>query len=62
MVKNGLKISHVPPDAMAEWRKVVEDIYPRIRGKVIPADMFDAARNYRDEYRAAQRGKKSGAR
>ena len=62
MVKNGLKISHVPPAAMEEWRKVVEDIYPRIRGKVIPADMFDAALNFRDEYRAAQRGKKSGAR
>ncbi len=62
MVKNGLKVSHVPPDAQAEWRKIVEDVYPRIRGKIIPADMFDAARKYRDEYRAANRGRAAGAR
>jgi len=61
MVKNGLKISHVPPDAQAEWRKIVEDVYPRIRGKIIPADMFDAARKYRDEYRAANRRGKSAS-
>jgi len=58
MVKNGLKVSHVPPDAQAEWRKIVEDVYPQIRGKIIPADMFDAARKYRDEYRASRRGGK----
>ena len=62
MVKNGLKVSHVPPDAQAEWRKMVEDVYPRIRGKIIPADMFDAARKYRDEYRAANRGRAVGDR
>ena len=61
MVKNGLKISAVPPDAQAEWRKLVEDVYPKIRGKIVPADMFDAARKYRDEYRAAHRGGKGGA-
>jgi TRAP-type C4-dicarboxylate transport system substrate-binding protein len=54
MVKNGLKVSHVPPEAQAEWRKMVEDVYPQIRGKIIPADMFDAARKYRDEFRAAR--------
>ena len=62
MVKNGLKVSHVPPDAQAEWRKIVEDVYPQIRGKIIPADMFDAARKYRDEFRATHRGGKDGAR
>lgn len=62
MVKNGLKISHVPPDAQAEWRKVVEDVYPRIRGSIIPAEMFDAARKYRDEYRASRGGGKGKGR
>jgi len=61
MMKNGLKVSRVPPDAQAEWRKIVEDVYPRIRGKIIPADMFDAARKYRDEYRAARSGEKGGS-
>jgi TRAP-type C4-dicarboxylate transport system substrate-binding protein len=58
MVKNGLKVHHVPPDAQAEWRKIVEDVYPRIRGSIIPAEMFDAARKYRDEYRASRGGGK----
>ncbi|HZW35638.1 MAG: TRAP transporter substrate-binding protein DctP [Deltaproteobacteria bacterium] len=62
MVKNGLKISHVPPDAQAEWRKIVEDVYPRIRGNIIPAEMFDAARKYRDEYRASRGGGKGKGR
>jgi TRAP-type C4-dicarboxylate transport system substrate-binding protein len=61
MVKNGLKVSHVPPEAQAEWRKMVEDVYPQIRGKIIPADMFDAARKYRDEYRASRGGGKGKA-
>ncbi|NJD62844.1 MAG: C4-dicarboxylate ABC transporter substrate-binding protein [Deltaproteobacteria bacterium] len=62
MVKNGLKIHHVPPDAQAEWRKIVEDVYPRIRGSIIPAEMFDAARKYRDEYRASRGGGKGKGR
>ncbi len=62
MVKNGLKVNHVPPAVETEWRKVVEDIYPRIRGKIVPEDVFDAARKYRDEYRAVRRGQEGGAR
>jgi TRAP-type C4-dicarboxylate transport system substrate-binding protein len=62
MVKNGLKVSQVPPDAQEEWRKMVEDVYPRIRGKIIPADMFDSARKYRDEYRASRGGGKAKTR
>ncbi len=61
MQKNGLKVSKVPPAALEEWRKTVEDIYPRIRGNIIPADMFDLALKYRNEYRALKPGK-AGAR
>ena len=60
MVKNGLKVSRVPPEAQAEWRKIVEDVYPQIRGKIIPAEMFDAAQKHRDEYRASRGGGKGG--
>jgi len=62
MVKNGLKIHDVPPGVQAQWRKMVEDIHPRIRGNVMPAEAFDAVKKYRDEYRAAQRGGKGGSR
>ncbi len=53
MVNNGLKIHHVSPPVEAEWRKIVEDIYPQIRGKIIPADVFDEVRMYRDEFRSS---------
>jgi TRAP-type C4-dicarboxylate transport system substrate-binding protein len=53
MAKNGLKTGHAAPDAQAEWRKMMEEAYPRIRGTVVPADIFDLVRKYRDEYRAA---------
>jgi TRAP-type C4-dicarboxylate transport system substrate-binding protein len=61
MVKNGLQIHRVPPDVAAEWGKLVEDIHPKIRGKIVPEDMFDAVRKYRDEYRASRKGGKGGS-
>ncbi|MGE5189366.1 MAG: TRAP transporter substrate-binding protein DctP [Gemmatimonadota bacterium] len=61
MVRNGLKISRVPPEARAEWRKLIEDIYPRIRGPIVPADAFDAVRASRDAFRA-RHAKGAGAR
>jgi TRAP-type C4-dicarboxylate transport system substrate-binding protein len=53
MVENGLKIHHISPSVEAEWRKIVEDIYPQIKGKIIPADVFDEVRMYRDEFRSS---------
>ncbi|MBE0602608.1 MAG: TRAP transporter substrate-binding protein DctP [Deltaproteobacteria bacterium] len=56
MVKNGLKVHKVPPDVQAQWRKMVEDIYPKVRGGIMPAEAFDAVKKYRDEYRAGKGG------
>ncbi len=56
MVKNGLKIHKVPPDVQAQWRRMVEDIHPRVRGGIMPAEAFDAVKKYRDEYRAGKGG------
>ncbi len=53
MVENGLKVNHVSPSVEAEWRKIVEDIYPQIRGKIVPAAIFDEVRMYRDEFRSS---------
>jgi TRAP-type C4-dicarboxylate transport system substrate-binding protein len=53
MVENGLKVNHISPSVEAEWRKLVEDIYPQIRGKIVPADVFDEVRMYRDEFRSS---------
>jgi len=56
MVERGLTVV-TPTDAqLAEWRKAVEDAYPQIRGKVIPADVFDEARALLKEYRSTHGG------
>jgi TRAP-type C4-dicarboxylate transport system substrate-binding protein len=51
MRKRGLNV--VPVDAAARklWLETAESMYPQIRGKIIPADAFDEAMKYRDEYR-----------
>jgi TRAP-type transport system periplasmic protein len=51
MRKRGLVV--VPVDARTQelWRKAAENAYPRIRGPEVPADAFDEALRYRDEFR-----------
>jgi TRAP-type transport system periplasmic protein len=51
MKRNGLKVVPVDAAARAEWQKMAESTYPRIRGHIVPADVFDEAMRYRDEYR-----------
>lgn len=41
--KMGLKITSLTPAAEREWRKEIARQYPRIRGTLVPAPMFDAA-------------------
>lgn len=53
MVKNGLKIHRISPAVESEWRKIVEDIHPKIRGKIVPADIFDEVTMYREEFRGS---------
>ena len=56
MVKRGLQVVTLTDDELGKWRQAVKDAYPRIRGGVIPADAFDAARRLLDEYRSKQAG------
>jgi TRAP-type C4-dicarboxylate transport system substrate-binding protein len=51
MKRNGLTV--VPVDAATRelWRKTAEATYPSVRGTIVPADAFDEALRYRDEYR-----------
>lgn len=39
--KMGLKVIPMTPEAEREWRAEVAHIYPRIRGTLVPAQMFD---------------------
>ena len=55
MKKAGLTVVSVDARAREIWRRLAESSYPLIRGNVIPADAFDDALRFRDEYRR-QRG------
>jgi TRAP-type C4-dicarboxylate transport system substrate-binding protein len=59
MKKRGLTVVPVSAAQRAEWQKLTESIYPRIKGRVVPAEAFDEAMRYRDEYRK-QRGAAAG--
>ena len=51
MTKRGLKVSRMTPEAEAEWRTLFESVYPKLRGGLVPADMFDEGRRLLREYR-----------
>jgi TRAP-type C4-dicarboxylate transport system substrate-binding protein len=53
MKKSGLHVVPVDAKGLALWRKTAEDLYPKIRGPIVPSEAFDDALRFRDEYRKA---------
>ena len=53
MQQFGLNVVHADPKAVAEWRQLAESIWPKLRGSVVPADLFDEVKHLRDDYRKA---------
>ena len=56
MKKRGLQVTPVSPALEAEWRTAAEEAYPKIRGKIVPADIFDEVLRLLKEYRASKAG------
>lgn len=56
MRKRGLQVHALTPEIEAEWRQIAESAYPKIRGTMVPADMFDAVQRALVEYRSANAG------
>jgi TRAP-type C4-dicarboxylate transport system substrate-binding protein len=54
--RSGLQLHPVPPDLEIEWRAFAESVYPKVRGKMVPADMFDKAVGLVNEYRTQKAG------
>jgi TRAP-type C4-dicarboxylate transport system substrate-binding protein len=52
MKEKGLTVHPVTPQLEAEWRKVSEDFYPKIRGHLVPDDIFAEVERLLKEYRA----------
>jgi TRAP-type C4-dicarboxylate transport system substrate-binding protein len=58
MRKRGLQVHAVTPDVEAEWRREVEAAYPKIRGVIVPADIFDEVVSQLKAFRGARDGGK----
>ncbi len=57
MQKKGLAVHPVTPQIEEEWRQLTRIIYPQLRGKKVPADIFDEVQRLVSEYRAKGTGK-----
>jgi TRAP-type C4-dicarboxylate transport system substrate-binding protein len=51
MKKRGLKVTVPSADQEAQWRAAAEEVYPRMRGAIVPAEIWDEIRKVLDEYR-----------
>lgn len=52
MAKYGLKVVEADADALAEWKREVDQAYPGLRDRYAPGELMDAAVRWRDEHRA----------
>jgi TRAP-type C4-dicarboxylate transport system substrate-binding protein len=51
MKKRGLKVNQMTPQVEAEWQALFDGVYPKLRGNLVPADMFDEVQRLLREYR-----------
>jgi TRAP-type C4-dicarboxylate transport system substrate-binding protein len=54
--KHGLQVHRVTPEAEQAWIAAAEAAYPKIRGRIIPADLFDKVQSLLKEYRSRTAG------
>jgi len=59
MEKRGLTVVHLDAAAREAWQRAAEAAYPSLRGKYVPAPVFDEALRLRDEHRKNRAGKAS---
>ncbi|MDE0626681.1 MAG: TRAP transporter substrate-binding protein DctP [Bryobacterales bacterium] len=52
MAKYGLNVVEADADAIAEWKREVDQAYPGLRDRYAPGELMDAAVRWRDEHRA----------
>lgn len=55
MKKRGLKVNKPNAEQMQEWNRLADNLYPRVRGKMVPADTFDEVVGHLKAFRAGQR-------
>ncbi len=55
MKRRGLKVNKPNAEQMQEWNTLADNLYPRVRGKMVPADTFDEVVGHLKAFRAGQR-------
>jgi len=53
MQTRGLQVHALTPEAAAEWQQLAETLYPKVRGTMVPADIFDAVQRHLAAFRQA---------
>jgi TRAP-type C4-dicarboxylate transport system substrate-binding protein len=56
MVKRGLTVVTLTPDAAADWMKATDQFAAGVRGSMVPTDILDLAERERAAYRKAHGG------
>ncbi|MDO8539228.1 MAG: TRAP transporter substrate-binding protein DctP [Opitutaceae bacterium] len=56
MKKNGLVVQAETPAIRAAWQALAEQAYPMIRGRIVPAEIFDQVQRVLVDYRATHPG------
>ena len=51
MQQFGLNVVHADSKTVAEWRQLAEAIYPKLKGIMVPPDLFEEVKRLRDEFR-----------
>ena len=58
MRNRGLTVHAATPEVEAAWRKAAEEVYPKIRGAIVPAEMFDEVIRLLQEFRMGAASKR----
>ena len=54
MVKRGLHVVATDAATQQKWRAEAEAFWPKIRGRLVPTELFDEVKRLRDEFRAGK--------
>ena len=54
MKKRGLVVNKPNAEQMKEWNDLAERLYPKVRGRLVPAETFDEVVTHLKAYRAAK--------
>lgn len=52
MQQHGLQLHPLTPGAEAEWQELAAQLQPKVRGEIVPADIFDAVQRHLKNFRA----------